>query len=84
MAARSPSAKRPAVAACPSAQSMTSDPCSAARARASAIFVFTRVAPAAAASVSQSVAPGPSARNSASPALVALGRRASAPGDRGG
>src|SRR5690606_851989 len=82
--ARSPSAKRPNVAAWPRAQSTRSVPWRRASVTASAIFTFTRLVPAAAASTSQLRAPSPMARNSVSAALVGFGRRASGPSGRGG
>ena len=77
--ARSPSAKRPNIAAWPSAQSSRSVLCSRARVTASAILTFMRLVPAAAASTSQVRAPSPMARNSASATLVGFGRRRQRP-----
>ena len=84
IAARSPSANRPAAAAWPSARSTPAAPCSAASCTAWAILARTRVAPAAAASASHSPAPSPMPRNRASAWVRGFGVRFSAPGGAGG
>ena len=84
IAARSPSAKRPASAAARSASSTWPAPWSLARSTASASLRRTRVAPAAAAAISHASAPAPIRRNASSSALAARGLRSSAPAGRGG
>src|SRR5262249_33800721 len=74
---RSPSRKRPARAAVPSAWSTTAGPCRAASATASAIRVSMRRAPPAAASTRYSLAPSPRARKAASDGRVGRGTRRS-------
>src|SRR4051794_3930439 len=67
IAASAPSSKRPASAAIRNDPSTGSRPWSLARSTASAILRRTRPAPAAAARVSHALAPGPIAKNAASP-----------------